>query len=79
VEQNSSPACYAFARTTAEDKVLIIMNASGNESKVNINVEKIGWEDERVVKDLITPEIQYTISNRSIEVTLPGWGGIWLG
>jgi glycosidase len=79
LEQNSNPASYAFARTTAEDKVLIIMNASANESKVNINVKKIGWEDGRVVKDLITPEKQYTISNHSILVTLPGWGGLWLG
>ncbi|MFZ0532061.1 MAG: glycoside hydrolase family 13 protein [Anaerolineales bacterium] len=79
LEQNSNPASYAFARTTAEDKVLIIMNASANESKVNINVKKIGWEDGRVVVDLITAEKQYTISNHSILVTLPGWGGLWLG
>jgi glycosidase len=79
LEQNSNPASYTFARTTAEDKVLIIMNASANESKVNINVKKIGWEDGRVVMDLITPEKQYTISNHSILVTLPGWGGLWLG
>jgi glycosidase len=79
LEQNSNPDSYAFARTTAEDKVLIIMNASANESKVNINIKKIGWEDGRVVKDLITPEKQYTISNHSILVTLPGWGGLWLG
>ncbi len=79
LEQNSNPACYAFARTMTNDKLLIIMNASANELKTSVNIEKIGWEDGRILKDLIAPEKQITISNRSVEIILPAWGGIWLG
>jgi hypothetical protein len=55
------------------------MNASANEVKIPINIEKIGWEDGRVLMDLITPEKQFTVSNRSVEILLPAWAGIWLG
>jgi glycosidase len=79
LDQKSNPTCYTFARTTADDKVLVVMNASGSELKTNIKTNKIGWEDGRVVNDLITPGRQYEITNRSIELVLPAWGGIWLG
>jgi glycosidase len=79
VEQNSNPTCYVFARAAMDDKVLTLMNASEDEVKISINIEKIGWEDGRVLKDLITPEKQFTISNRCVEILLPAWGGRLLG
>jgi cyclomaltodextrinase len=79
LEQPDQPNCYAFARTEAEDIVLIIMNASAGELRANINADKIDWEDGRVVRDLINPERQYLMINRSIEINLPAWGGVWLG
>jgi glycosidase len=79
LEQNAIPNCYAFARTTADDKVLVIMNSSPGKLKVSINVEKIRWEDGRIVSNLINPESRYTIANHLIELVLPAWGGIWLG
>jgi cyclomaltodextrinase len=79
LDQNTNPSCYAFARMSADDKVLVVMNASARELKTIINIDKIGWEDGRGINDLITPEKQYKIINRSIELVLPAWGGIWLG
>jgi glycosidase len=79
LEQNAIPNCYAFARTITDDKVLVIMNSSPGKLKVSINVEKICWEDGRIVNNLINPESRYTIANHLIELVLPAWGGIWLG
>ena len=76
---DTNTSCYAFARTSPDDKVLIIMNASAFELKISIDVEKIGWEDGRVISDLITSEKQHTITNQSVEIHLPAWGGVWLG
>ncbi len=78
VQLDSSPACYAFARTTQDDRVLIIMNAGVAEVNLKINIEKTGWEDGQVIKDLLTPHNKFTITNRSVELNLPAWGGIWL-
>jgi glycosidase len=77
--QPDQPKCYAFARTAASDNVVIIMNANESDIKTSINVDKITWDDGKIVKDLINPERQYTITNRSIEIGLPAWGGVWLG
>lgn len=77
--QPDQPSCYAFARKAGGDAVLIIMNASTSEITTNIAVEQTGWEDGKVIRDLISPERQFTIANRTIEVNLPAWGGVWLG
>jgi glycosidase len=79
LEQNGSSACYAFARTTMDDKVVIIMNSSATDLKAVVNIEEVGWEDGRIIRDLITGKEQTAIANHSIEISLPGWGGIWLG
>lgn len=79
LKQRGSAECYAFARTTTDDKVLIIMNTSAIDLKATVNVEKIGWEDGRIINDLITHKEQSAIKNHSIEINLPAWGGTWLG
>jgi glycosidase len=79
VDGNTNPTCYAFARSTADDKVLVIMNASASKLNPKISVEKIGWEDGRIVNDLVTSARHYKITNGSIELVLPAWGGVWLG
>jgi cyclomaltodextrinase len=70
---------YTFARTSPGDAVLIIMNPSANVIKTRIVIDKINWEDGKVVKDLISPGMEFRVVNRSIEITLPAWGGVWLG
>jgi len=79
LEQISNPTCYAFARTTIDDKVLILMNPNPKELKLSINTEKMGWADGRVLKDLISPEKQFTVANHSVDILIPAWGGMWLG
>jgi cyclomaltodextrinase len=70
--------CYAFTRSTADEQVLVLMNASGAELKLTLNVKSIGWEDGRAVHDLIDPKRQAVISNCTLEIGLPAWGGVWL-
>jgi cyclomaltodextrinase len=79
VVQNSLPSCYAFIRKAPDDKVLIIMNVSATDVKINLGIEKVGWEDGSFVKDLLNPDKQYQIENHSLDIALPAWGGIWLG
>jgi cyclomaltodextrinase len=79
INPSTVPSCFAFARTMQDDKVLVIMNSSATEAVVCIDVNPIGWEDGRIVKDLISSEKHYAIINRSVEITLPAWGGTWLG
>ena len=79
LNQTANQACYAFARAMQDDKVVIIMNGSPDEMVVGIDVNPVGWEDGRLVKDLISPEKSYTVKNRTVEITLPAWCGLWLG
>lgn len=79
VELSGNLPCYAFARRSPEDQVLIIMNASATEVELNINLEKLGWEDGRQVKNLLTDEMEFTVADRSLGLRLPAWEGMWLG
>ncbi|OGO12309.1 MAG: hypothetical protein A2Y53_08320 [Chloroflexi bacterium RBG_16_47_49] len=74
----TNPECYAFVRRTTDDQVLVIINASLREQKITVNTDEIGWEDGRRLNSLITAGEQYTITNQTIEITLPAWGGYWL-
>jgi cyclomaltodextrinase len=70
---------YAFLRTSQEDKVLVIMNAGGTAADININIERCGWQDGQVIKDLLSPERVFSVMNRSLTIRLPAWNGLWLG
>jgi cyclomaltodextrinase len=74
----SNPSCYAFLRKTTDDQVLVVMNASSREQKINIGIDEIGWEDGRKLHDVIHPSKEYMITNHTIKIILPAWGGIWL-
>ncbi len=74
----TNPIYYAFARQTAEDQVLVILNPSEAELRINLNIEKLRWKDGQVVHDLLEPTRQFSVTNHSIEVNLPAWGGLWL-
>lgn len=73
-----NPHCYAFVRSTADEKVLVIMNASGEQLKQDFNMKDIGWEDSKVIHDLVSPSKTYALTNGMLEVSLPAWGGTWL-
>ncbi len=71
-------SCYAFARLSHDEKIMVIMNASPDEQEFCVTIDPIGWEDGRVIHDLITPEKQYIVSKRCFNVILPPWGGTWV-
>ncbi len=79
VKSFTNNACYAFLRKTGDDQVLVIMNASSKNQSINIRTDEIGWEDGKMVKNLILPTEEFTITNHTVDITLPPWGGIWLG
>ncbi len=78
VEDLSNPSCYAFTRSYSDEQVLVIMNASPKQQSFHMNLKAIGWDEGRVLSDLVFPQKQYTISNQALEIILPAWGGIWL-
>jgi len=79
VKSFTNDTCYAFLRKTEDDQVLVIMNASSKEQSINIRTDEFGWEDGKMVKNLILPTEEFTITNHTFEITLPPWGGVWLG
>jgi glycosidase len=76
---NNQPSCLQFARTDAEDQILIAMNASAAEQEVSIDIQKLGWEDGKVINDLLYQKNHFTVKNGSLELKLPAWSGTWLG
>ncbi len=77
LKTHNDDVCYAFARTLGEEKVVVVMNASGQEHEVHPAVQSIGWTDGQVVKDLLTNR-EYTVSGEKVSLKLPAHSGVWL-
>ena len=58
---------------------MVIINASAAKVTSQIDIEKTGWNDGRMVADLLNPSMQYRVNNHSIEIDLPAWNGKWIG
>jgi len=69
--------CYAFARTLGEESIAILMNASAARRHLRLPVSDLGWQDGRIVRDLLGRE-EFFVSGDSVAVTLPAWSGMWL-
>ena len=69
---------YAFARTLGEEKVLVVMNATGHSRQVEIPCTSLGWGDGRVVQKLINHE-KLTVNAGKLPLTLSPWSGDWIG
>ena len=69
---------YAFARTLGEEKILIVLNATGSSRRFEIPCTPLGWIEERIVQNLIGHE-KMTVAGGQITSTLPAWGGAWIG
>jgi cyclomaltodextrinase / maltogenic alpha-amylase / neopullulanase len=78
VRKDANPACYAFLRKSADDQVLVVMNASANEQRVAFQSDEIGWKEGQVVTDLLDRSKTYTLQNNRLEISLRSWGGCWL-
>lgn len=78
INKEINPKCYVILRTTTTDQVLVIMNTSNKEQTVKINTLELGWENGRILNDLINSSKHYVIFDNKIEIMLPAWNGIWL-
>lgn len=78
IETESDPACYAFLRASAEDRLLVVMNPNSKAVSLKINLTNTNWMDGETVKDLLSPDQGYTIGNRAMQIKLPAWSGAWL-
>ena len=69
---------YAFARTLGEEKILIVLNATGRSRRFELPCTPLGWIEEWIVQNLIGHE-KMTVAGGQITSTLPAWGGAWIG
>lgn len=69
---------YAFARSMGEDKVIVAINATGRARQINIPCSNLGWNEGKVVQNLISRE-KFTIVSGKLPLNLPPWSGAWIG
>jgi cyclomaltodextrinase len=70
--------CYAFTRFTGDEQVLVLLNASGRQLKLELDITSLGWRAGKVTHDMIDSKKEYLVENGRLEITLPTWGGAWL-
>ncbi|MBS1250076.1 MAG: Neopullulanase [Chloroflexi bacterium] len=69
---------YAFARTLGDEVILIAINASPSRRHLHLPVNSLGWQDGRIVNDLLGQE-EYIVSGDELIITLQPWQGTWIG
>ncbi|MFU8774056.1 MAG: alpha-amylase family glycosyl hydrolase, partial [Anaerolineales bacterium] len=68
---------FALARMLGDSSVLVAINASSTRRHVRFNVLDLNWGDGRIVRNLLGKE-EYIVSEGSLAVSLPPWGGLWV-
>jgi cyclomaltodextrinase len=69
---------YAFARIMGEQNILIALNASDVERRIEIPCSELGWTEGRVVQGLLDGQ-KSSVTAGKIPLSLPPWGGTWMG
>jgi cyclomaltodextrinase / maltogenic alpha-amylase / neopullulanase len=69
---------YAFARTLGDDAVLVVLNASAAQRHLRLPIKELGWRDGLILHNLLGFE-EYIVSGESLVVSVPPWGGVWIG
>lgn len=69
---------YAFSRKLGDQAVVVALNPSNIHRHLLIDVASVGWPDGRIVKNLLGKE-EYFVSGDTLNITLPPWGGAYLG
>jgi glycosidase len=69
---------YAFARVLGDQNVLVALNASGQERRMEIPCTALNWGEGRIVQSLIDGQ-KFIVAGGKLTVNLPAWGGIWVG
>ncbi len=69
---------YSFARVLGEDKVVVAMNATGRARQVEVPCTALGWNEGRVVQNMISHE-KLVVNAGKLLIKLSPWGGVWIG
>lgn len=69
---------FAFTRTVGEERILITLNATARSRHIELPCGPLGWYEGRAVQNLIEHE-KMTVADGHLRLTLPAWGGAWLG
>lgn len=68
---------YGFARVLGEQSTLIVLNASSTRRHYRLEVDQLGWQDGRIVRDLIAGE-EMIVAGDELILTLQPWSGVWV-
>jgi glycosidase len=68
---------YAFMRNLGEDSVLSILNASGTRRNYRLSVAETGWEDGRIVNDLLSNQ-EFIVSGSDLNISIDPWSILWI-
>jgi len=68
---------YGFVRKLGEASLLAVLNASGTRRQFRLSVEKLGWTDGRIIRDLLTQQ-ELIVSGSEVNLTLEPWSGLWV-
>ena len=74
---NSHEGWYAFVRALGEEKTVVVVNMSESSRDIQVPVQTV-WPDGRSVRSLLDNR-PFTVSAGHINITLPPWGGTYLG
>jgi glycosidase len=69
--------CYAFARTLGEETIVALLNASPTRRHLRLPTAGLGWEDGRILRNLLGKE-EYIVSGEDVAISLPPWSGAWV-
>ena len=68
---------FGFARSLDDETTLIFINASENTQNFILPIEKFGWQDGRIVRDLYTNQ-EFIVSGAELNITIEPWSGFWI-
>lgn len=68
---------YAFSRQLGQESVLVVLNANPVRRTYKIPVERLGWEDGWIVRDLLSDR-EELVSGDQLVLTLEPWTGAWM-
>ncbi len=74
---DSANGCLAFARILGDEKLVVVMNAGPEDHPLDIPVGKLGWEDGRVIHNILGKQ-EFTVEQGNLSVVIPPWSGMWL-
>ena len=74
---DSRRGCFAFARVLDDEQIVAVMNASPSPRPLRLPVVEIGWENGRILRNLLGIG-EYIVTRGAVQVTLPPWSGAYI-